>query len=108
MALVQYNGPNDVREVGVADLKRLGVEGAKKLVAPKGEAVEVSSQVLDVLLTHDAFDGEFTELKDVDQEQGGEVEPLTEKDLVGPDVQSGTSNDGDSVRGDNKGSTHDT
>jgi hypothetical protein len=96
MAFVRYVGQADVRELNAADFKRVGVEGGKKLSFRRNEPVEVDDSLLESLLGHTAFESEFQEVDDpakaqevADQSNQGS---LTEKDLVGNEANSGTSN----------------
>lgn len=108
MGWVRYVGFADVREVGKADLTKLGAEDGKKHTFRRFEPVEVGADTLDVLLTHSAFDGEFEEVDDPDEARQvaaeRNVRPMSEQDVVGNEVSSGTSNSsGGPTRG--RGST---
>jgi hypothetical protein len=83
---VQYVGASDFRELTAADFKKAGVEG-RKTTFNKGQSITVDADVADALTSNELFAGEFKEV----EEDEAEVDHLTEEDLVGPDVQSGTN-----------------
>lgn len=96
MGYAKYVGQADVRELSAADFKRVGVEGGKKLTFRRNEPVEVDDALLESLVGHTAFEGEFQQVDDpaeaqrlADESNAGQ---LTEKDLVGNEADSGTSN----------------
>lgn len=104
---LQYNGPADTREVSAADFKKAGVEEARKTTYTKGVVARVEDDATaDALLEHDLFAGEFGEVEDPGQSDA-EVEPMTEKSLVGDKVSSGGSDaiGGRGGRGTNSAST---
>lgn len=73
MAHISYKGWADNRSLSAKDLAKFDVDDFKRTVFPKGEAVEVSDQVAEVLLG-EGFAGEFER-----------AEPSTE-DVVSEDI----------------------
>jgi hypothetical protein len=82
---VQYVGASDSRELTAADFKKAGVEG-RKTTFNKNQSITVEDDVADALTSSELFAGEFKEV----EEDKATADHLTEEDLVGPDVQSGT------------------
>ena len=59
MAKVTFQGPEDVRELAAADLKKAGVEGFSKTEFRKGVEVEVDDAVASALLADSGLFGKF-------------------------------------------------
>jgi len=75
MALIAYVGPYDFRELSKADLGTYFDEyDGSKLKFAKGVPQEVDDRVVEVLLDHEHFEGEFSEIEEQDSEADTQAE----------------------------------
>lgn len=82
---VQYTGTSDVRELGAADLAKVGVDGFRKTSFAQGDVVEVSDEAGTALVNEGLFDGEFTEVKEAAVEGDADAEAKAAADRVEAD-----------------------
>lgn len=64
MTNIRFMGAWDARVLSSADLKKHGVEDFTKTMFPRGQAVEVSEEVAEVLLSNAKIFGKFEKVEE--------------------------------------------
>ena len=102
---IKYSDRSDARVLDADDLKRVGVEGFRKTMFPRGEAVEVDDAVGEMLLeAHEIF-GKFERVERDASSDEAKATKASAKDADAAPGEAATTSDTPTTRPTGRAST---
>lgn len=103
---IKYSDRSDARVLDADDLKRVGVEGFRKTMFPRGEAVEVDDAVGEMLLESPEIFGKFERVeRDAPSTDEAKAAKASAKDADAAPGEAATTSDTPTTRPSGRAST---